>query len=500
MMAESRVVGRAKRRQIEALATPTYMTDAQLEDELRELLNQDERSRRRWACPKPGCDGLPHQGWRHHHARANQRLPAGLWTVWLLLTGRGFGKTRSAAEAVREWVTTPNTQVAVVAKKERLVLEVCFDAPKAGLLAVIPPEQVRQVNRAFGSLAIHLRNGSVIRGFSAEVPDNVRGYAFDKAWLDEYASFPRRQAQELYDLLWFTLREAVEPQMVVSTTPKPLPHIKKLVERHRADEGDEGDGPKVRLTTGHTRDNAANLSAEALAELESEYGGTRMGAQELAGVLLEDVEGALWLCWMFADDGFRLADRRLVPDLERVVVAVDPAVTSTEESDQTAFTVAGRSPQFDPTYSDRRPRGYVLHAEQHRMTPEKAMRRAARLYHDHSADAVVLEANNGGDYLATVLSMVDPTVPYRVVRATRDKRARAAPVATLYEQGRVSHVGAYRTFEALEEQMLTYTGDANEPSPDLLDSLVWAMWDLLLAEGSVAGTVPTQDRRLAGRR
>ncbi|ATW48334.1 hypothetical protein [Streptomyces peucetius] len=156
-------------------------------------------------------------------------------------------------------------------------------------------------------------------------------------------------------------------------------------------------GSTVVLTTGRTEDNRANLSGAALAELDSEYGGTRLGRQELDGVLLEDVEGALWKQWMFEVEGFRLA-RAAVPPLDRLVVAVDPAVTTSNSADLTAFTVAGRSYPLEQMYGDRRPRGYVLHAEQDRRTPTAAMRRAAALYHEHQADCVVIEANNGGDY------------------------------------------------------------------------------------------------------
>ncbi|MDN3027524.1 hypothetical protein [Streptomyces sp. S.PB5] len=165
------------------------------------------------------------------------------------------------------------------------------------------------------------------------------------------------------------------------------------------------------LTTGTTEDNRASLSLAALAELDSEYGVTRLGRQELDGVLLEDVEGALWKQWMFEVEGFRVA-RAAVPPLNRPVVAVDPAVTTTDSADLTAFTVADRSYPLEQMYGDRRPRGHVLHAEQDRYTPTAAMRRAA-LYHEHQADCVVIEANNGGDYLPVLLAEVDPTVPSR---------------------------------------------------------------------------------------
>jgi phage terminase large subunit-like protein len=292
------------------------------------------------------------------------------------------------------------------------------------------------------------------------------------------------------------------PQVVISTTPKPLPHVKKLYERglaqeKRAREG--GDLPRVVLTRGHMRENDANLSPAARAELEEDYAGTRLGRQELSGELLEDVEGALWKGWMLEVEGFR-PRREHLPDMQRLVIAVDPATKSHEDADMTAFTVAGRAFPVETLYGDDRPRGYLLHAEQDRYTPTGSMRRAAQLYHEHQADCVVIEANNGGEYLPALLEQVDPTVNWRIVHATRGKRARAAPAAQLYEQARVSHVGPPRVFAELEGQMTTFVGQGEtEDSPDLLDSAVWALWDLFL-DPAMPPPRGGDDQRLAGRR
>ncbi|WP_405999440.1 terminase large subunit domain-containing protein [Streptomyces sp. NBC_00829] len=471
------------------------LSDVQLHAEITALIEADTQAARRWSCDRPACDGLPHEGWLHHHARATQRLPDGEWAAWMMLTGRGWGKTKSAAEAVRSWTATPGALIAVVAKNATLVKEICFESPKSGLLAVIPPEDIRRYSPGNGLTILRLKNGSVIYGFGAETPDNLRGFAFDKGWLDEYAAWNRHTAQSVYDMLWFCLREAPSPQVVISTTPKPLPHVKRLVERGRRANS------SVVLTTGRTEDNRANLSEAALAELDTEYGGTRLGSQELDGVLLEDVEGALWKQWMFEVEGFRVA-RHAVPPLECLIVAVDPAVTTTDSADFTAFTVAGRSYPLEQMYGNRRPRGYVLHSEQDRHTPTAAMRRAAALYHEHQADCVVIEANNGGEYLPALLTEVDPTVQWRIVHATRNKRARAAPVAMLYEQSRVTHAGSPRTFAVLEEQMTTYVGasEHEEKSPDLLDSCVWALTDLFLDVSAPGSPTRPADSRLDGRR
>ncbi|WP_338119469.1 terminase large subunit domain-containing protein [Streptomyces parvus] len=401
-----------------------------------------------------------------------------------------------------EWAKTPGSQIAVVARNATLVRDICFDSPKSGLLSVIPPEEVVKYKSSLGETTLLLKNGTLIRGFGAETPDNLRGWAFDKAWLDEYAAWSRHTAQEVYDMVWFCLREAELPQVVISTTPKPLPHVKRLVERGRAQEKrhrEGGEPPRVVLTRGHMRENDANLSAAARAELEEDYAGTRLGRQELSGELLEDVEGALWKGWMLEVEGFRPRPEHL-PDLQRVVVAVDPATKSHEDADMTAFTVAGRGYPVESMFGDDRPRGYLLHAEQDRHTPTQAMKRAATLYHEHRADCVVIEANNGGDYLPALLEQVDPTVNWRIVHATRGKRARAAPAAQLYEQARVSHVGPARVFAELEEQMTTFVGQGEtEDSPDLLDSAVWALWDLFL-DPMMPPPRGGDDQRLNGRR
>ncbi|NUR01254.1 MAG: DNA-packaging protein [Streptomyces sp.] len=370
------------------------------------------------------------------------------------------GKSRTAAEAVREWAQAPGSQIAVVAKNATLVRDICFESPKSGLLSVFPPEDVAKYNSSLGETTLRLTNGTLIPGFGAEILDNSRGWAFDKAWCDEYAAWSRHTAQEVYDMLWFCLREAETPQAVISTTPKPLPHVKRLVERGRMQEKAHREGgapPRVVLTRGHMRENDANLSAAARVELEEEYAGTRLGRQELSGELLEDVEGAPWKGWMLEVEGFRPRPEHF-PDLQRVVVTVDPASKSHENADMTAFIVAGRGFPVGSTFGDDRPRGYLLHCEQDPYTPTQAMKRAAELYHLHRADCVVIEANNGADYLPALLEQVDPTANWRIVHATRGKRARAAPAAQLYEPARVYHMGSARVFAELEEQMTTFVG------------------------------------------
>jgi phage terminase large subunit-like protein len=482
---------------VKQLATdPAMMSDLDLMAEIHAAMVSDRKSTRRWVCEIPDCDGTPHAGWRHHHARAKQRPPSWFWTTWVLLAGRAWGKTRSASETVKTWAKAPNQFIAVVAKNETLVREICFEHPKSGLLTVLDPDEVVSYSRSTGNVHLVMKNGTIIRGFGAEVPDNLRGWAFDKCWADEYAAWKRQTAQEAMDMIWFCLRESASPQVVISTTPKPLPHVVTLVNRHQEQlkrieqqreayekgetEEPPAPGPRVVLVQGHTNENLTNLSDVAVQQLEDDYGGTRLGDQELGGILLEDVAGALWHRWMFEVDGFRV-DRSDMPRLQRKVVAVDPATTTTETADETGFAVMGRTHWLDPrTNKDDRPHGYLLRSETKKMTPRQTMVHAAKLFHEEQADMVVLEANNGGDYLGTVLEMVDPTVPYRVVHATRDKRARATPFATLYEQERMHHVGPPRDFDHIETVMTTYVGapEKDEKSPDDLDAAVWAAWDL----------------------
>ena len=236
--------------------------------------------------------------------------------MWLLLAGRGFGKTRTGAETVRKWASAkPGGRFAVIAKTHREVYNVCFTARRAGLLAVIPPGEVAGFNRS--EPFVELTNGSIVRGFGAQDPDTLRGYDFDGVWADEYAAWPVQTAQAVYDMAWFCMREAQRPRMVISTTPKPLPHIKKLLARATRRR-------EVIVTRGRTVDNAANLSDDALEELLDQYTGTRLGRQELDAELIEDVDGALWrLAWIEAGR----VDAEDVPDLVRTVVSVDPADT-----------------------------------------------------------------------------------------------------------------------------------------------------------------------------
>lgn len=300
---------------------------------------------------------------------------------------------------------------------------------------------------------VRLLNGSRIKLFSSEEPERLRGPQHHGAWIDELAALKRTEA---YDQLLFGLRLGDTPQTVITTTPKPIPIVKALVAKQ--------DGSVV-ITKGNTFENAANLSQAALAELQSKYSGTRLGRQELYGELLEDVEGALWSMDLISRTRIQTTPR----DLMRVVVAIDPAVTNTADSDDTGIVVAGKNGAGE---------AFVLADYTTKASPMQWAQRAVDAYKEHRADAIVAEVNNGGDMIPTLINQIDNSVRVKTVRATRGKALRAEPVAAWYEQGRVHHVG---NFDLLETQMTTWTPE-DPKSPDRLDALVWALTDLL--EGS----------------
>lgn len=418
------------------------------------LIDHLKRLEYRWECERDDCDGLPHEGWLHNHARASQREPDG-YRTWALITGRGFGKTRTGAETVKKWAEEGARHIAVVAKTDREVRSICFEGP-AGLLDVFHPDDVLVYNKGAGSTRLVLKNGCLITAFTAESPDNLRGYAFDGAWCDEFAAWPRQTAQSVMDMLWFCLREAQDPRIIVTTTPKPVEHVKALIERSKTD-------PKVHITTGSTLENYANLSDAALEELKAAYAGTRLGRQELEGEFLEDVEGALWTYALI--DATRVRELPNDDQIARVVVAIDPAITSGEKSDETGIVTAALTKDGHI---------YILSDATMKGSPDAWARAAVLEYERVGADCIVVEANQGGDSWKTIIGTVAPNIRVKKVHATSGKRLRAEPVSALYEQAKVHHVGV---FPELEAQLVTWT-PFDPSSPDRMDALVWAVTEL----------------------
>ncbi|MCX5579451.1 DNA-packaging protein [Kaistia terrae] len=389
-------------------------------------------------------------------ARPEQLPPAGGWLTWLILAGRGWGKTRTGAEWIQEQVLTGTaSRIALVAATASDARDVIVEG-ESGLLAIAPrgmrPEYEPSKRR------LTWPNGAMATTFSADEPDRLRGPQFDAAWCDEIAAW---KYPESWSMLQFGLRLGKQPRVVVTTTPKPVQIIRDLQRRHMA--GDK----TIAITRGRTNDNRDNLAATFLAEIERRYGGTRLGRQELNGELLEDIPGALWTRTMI--DAAQV-DR--LPEMARVVVAVDPSGTkgSGDDGDSIGIVVAGKG--IDGL-------GYILADRTCKLSPDGWGRRAVEAYREFKADRIVAERNFGGAMVEHVLRTVDANIPYKEVTASRGKIARAEPVAALYEQCRVKHrIG----LTELEDQLCAMTADGyvGDGSPDRADAAVWALSELVV--------------------
>ncbi len=397
-------------------------------------------------------------------ARPEQIAPQGDWLIWLLLAGRGFGKTRTGAEWVQELVVMAEAgRIALVAPTAADARDVMVEG-ESGLLAIAPKGMRPTYEPSRRRLT--WPNGAIASLYSAEEPDRLRGPQHDGAWCDEIASWAEPST---FDMLQFGLRLGKRPRCVVTTTPRPTKLVRALVAR---------EGQDVVITRGRTADNALNLAPAFLAAITNRYGGTRLGRQELDGELLSDVPGALWKsAWI---DSSRV---RQAPDMRRIVVAIDPAVSNHEGSDETGIIAAGKSQDN---------RFYVLEDTSGRFGPADWARRAIELYRRLKADRLIAEVNNGGALVENTIRMVDRAVPFTAIHATRGKALRAEPISALYEQGRVSHLGE---FQKLEEQMLAFTSDFDRSragySPDRVDALVWALTELALGTQGGSPSIST---------
>jgi len=389
-------------------------------------------------------------------ARDKQLPPAGPWRVWLILAGRGFGKTRTGAEWIRARAETGQAgRMALVGETAADVRDVMVEG-ESGLLATAPPWNRPRYEPSKRRLT--WPNGAVATCFSADDPDQLRGPQFDAAWADEIAKWRYEAA---WDNLMMGLRLGADPRCVASTTPRPRAWLTRLLQ-----------DPMTAVTRGATAENADNLAPGYLEQILARYAGTRIGRQEIDGEYLTEIPGALWTRALVEAARVPLQ----VPDLARIVVAVDPAVTAHDRSDETGIVVAGA--EGDRVF-------WVLEDLSGRYSPDEWARVAIEAWRRHRADALICEVNQGGDLVAATIRTVDPAVPVRSVRATRGKRLRAEPIAALYEQGRVRHAGA---LSALEDQMAMFTGEPGQASPDRLDALVWALTDLAF------GRAPTESR------
>lgn len=402
--------------------------------------------------------------WRGIWARDSQLLPAGDdWEVWLILAGRGFGKTRTGAETIRDLVESGR------AKRIGLIAPTSADARdtmvegESGILAVCPPWNRP---RYFPSKRrLEWPNGVRATLFSAEEPERTRGPQHDALWGDEPASWPTK---EVWDNAAMGLRLGKRPIAIVTGTPKPVPMVLDLLK-----------DPKTRVTRGSTFENTGNLAPAFIAQVRRIYSGTRIGRQELEAEVLEDMPGALFTQLLI--DLLRVKE---APQLERVAIAVDPPRASDEGSDEAGIVAMGRGdgpaglPREAAPKADG-PHGYVLGDYSRRGTPDEWGRVAVKAYYTHKADVLVAEINAGGEMVEAVIRGIDPTVNFKAVRAMRGKAKRAEPVSALYEQHKIHHVGPYEQLEKLEKQMRLFTGKPGRRD-DRCDALNWAAHELLV--------------------
>jgi predicted phage terminase large subunit-like protein len=411
------------------------------------LLPADDRRRVLDEFPP---ETFAHEWW--FWARPNQLPPPGDWRLWLILAGRGFGKTRTGVEWVRREVEAGRLgRLGLIGRTAADVRDVIVEG-ESGILATARPGFRPRYEPS--KRRVTWPNGAIATTYSAEEPDTLRGPQHDGLLADELAAW---KYPETWDMAQFGLRLGANPRAVGATTPRPTRLIKDLMR-----------APTTHLTVGTTYDNLANLPQAFVDQIIRKYEGTRQGRQELMAELLDDVPGALWTYAM-------LEDRRPAPDLARVVVAVDPSGGDDPENDEQGIVVAG-------TGIDGR--GYALADRTCKLSPDGWARRTIQAYIDHRADYIVAEVNYGGAMvehtIKTAAQAMGVIAKVKVIHASRGKAVRAQPVSALYEQGRVSHT---EVFPELEEEMTSWTPESGT-SPNRMDALVWALTELMVGQPS----------------
>lgn len=381
-------------------------------------------------------------------AREEQRIPEGDWTFWLVNAGRGFGKTRTGAEWIKDQVVKGFTRFGLIGPTASSTRDIMIEGD-SGILAVSRPDfkPIYQPTKR----RVVWPNGAIAHTFSAQEPDRLRGPEFEKIWADELAVW---KYPEAWDMAKLSLRLGSRPQAVITTTPKPKRVIKDLI-----------DDVDCVVTGGSTYDNIQNLAASFYRTIVDKYEGTTLGQQEIYAVLLEELPDALWQRKMIADSRVGAID---LNKLIRIVIGIDPAGTDKESSGETGIIVCG----IDSNYE-----GYVIRDLSCRKRPEGWARIAIDAYHEYQADRIIAERNFGGDMVESVIRNVDKDVSLRLVHASKGKRARGEPVSALYEQGRIHHVGV---FKDLEDQQCNFTPDT-KIKLDRMDAMVWCFTDLILS-------------------
>lgn len=425
-------------------------------------------------------------------ARKSQLTPPGDWYTWLVMAGRGFGKSRVGSEWTRWKIYGDSRQpmnsstgigrVALIAETAADARDVIVQGD-SGILATSPPDfRPRYVK---SDRKLEWPNGAIALLYSSEEPDQLRGPQFHAAWMDELAKY--RHATEVYDQLQFGLRLGDHPQQIITTTPRPIPIVRRLL----ADPYTEGQEGGTIVTKGGTFDNAANLAPTFIRQMHQKYAGTRLGRQELYAEILDDVPDALWQSRMLE---IRSADNPLaagmsseeivrLPYMRRVVVGVDPSGSRNEEDSSDDVGIVAMGLGTDGIF-------YLLEDATSSGGPDEWAKAVVQCYKRNQADVILGEENYGGALVEHAIRTQDRRVPYKAVRASRGKVLRAEPVAMLYEQGRVRHVGQ---FAELEDQMcsMSRSGYEGRGSPDRLDAMVWCATELLLEPlaGPISGTM-----------
>lgn len=371
------------------------------------------------------------------NARPSQLIPEGDWTVWLIKTGRGWGKTRTGAETVRIWKETMPI-IHFFGATSGDARDIMIEGP-AGILATSPPWDKPKYSSSLRKVTWN--NGAYALIFTADEPERARGPQCYAAWCDELAAW--RYAEDTWDNMMMGLRMGDRPRVIVTTTPRPTKLIKELVKAEY-----------THVTSGTTYENVDNLPDAFFKTILSKYEGTRLGRQELMAEILEDVEGALW--------NIRMIDETRVktcPELIRTAIAIDPAATSKEGADETGIIRGGMAADGQI---------YIQEDNTGRYTPNQWATIAVSNYDIHKLDCVVAETNNGGEMVEATIRNIDRNINYKDVWASRGKTIRALPIVGLYEQKRVHHVGS---LSKLEDEMITWV--LGDPSPNRIDALVW---------------------------
>lgn len=379
-------------------------------------------------------------------ARPEQLEPDGDWTYWLIMAGRGWGKTRTGAETVRSWVRTidmVNLIGATVDDARDIMIE-----GESGILAVCPDDERPEYKKSERKLV--WPNGAISLIFTADEPERLRGKQHKAIWADEMAAW---RYQEAWDQAKFGLRLGDRPRAIVTTTPRPVRNVVELV-----------NDSVTHVTRGTTYDNRANLAPAFFEAIVKRYEGTRLGRQELRAELLLDVPGALW-----TRESIQHLPRSSAPLMERVVVGIDPAISSQDNSNETGIIVSAKGNDGH---------GYVVADRSGIYSPREWAMEAVAAAREFQADCIVAEVNQGGEMVTQTIRSVDPNAHVKAVRASRGKYIRAEPISALYARGLVYHL---ELLEALEDQMCTFTPDhdrSKDGSPDRLDALVWGMTEL----------------------